>query len=82
MTTATTKPPRARKKPVVGPLRLVTDNLSAQDKELLRYFHAIAHQYRSTVVNLVQGVSMNRPLVDLAAEPAPPGISLVSACRP
>lgn len=70
MTTATTKLPRARKRPAAGPLRLVTDNLSAQDKELLSYFHAIGHEYRATLVELVRGVSLNRPLVQPDAGPA------------
>ena len=79
MTTTSTKAPRARKKPAAGPLRLVTDNLSAEDKELLSYFHAIGHEYRRHMLDMVRHVSLSRPLVVPSDEPsAPAGVRLVS----
>ena len=79
MTTTTPKPPRARKKLAAEPLRLVTDNLSAEDKELLGYFHAMAHEVRPSALLVLRHAALHRPLVEPAAEPAPPGIRLVSA---
>ncbi|SEO43947.1 hypothetical protein SAMN05428959_10824 [Duganella sp. CF517] len=78
MTSTTTKPPRARKKPAAGPLRLVVDNLSADDRELLSYFHGIAHEVRRHVLDVVRHVSVSRPLVEPTPERSAPGICLVS----
>jgi|GEM_PF-6403269 len=69
--------PRTRKKPAAGPLRLVTDNLSAEDRELLSYFHAMAHEVRPSALLLLQHAALHRPLVEPAAEPAPAGLRLV-----
>lgn len=80
-TTTTTKPPRARKKPAAAPLRLVVDNLSAEDRELLNYFHAIGHEYRGHVLDVVRHVSLSRPLFEPTAQPAPASIRMVSARR-
>jgi hypothetical protein len=69
-------------KSAASPLRLITDNFSAEDKKLLRYFHAIAHQYRGDVLYVVHRMLMNRPPVEPGAEPATaPGIHLVVARR-
>lgn len=78
MTAATTKPPRERKKHTTGPLRLVVDNLSAEDRELLRYFHAIAHEVRGHVLDVVRHVSVNKPLVAPDSAPPATGLRLVS----
>ena len=77
MTAATTKPPSARKKPSTGPLRLVVDNLTAEDRELLSYFHAIAHEVRGHVLDVVRHVSVSKPLVAPGSAPAATGLRLV-----
>ncbi|MEV4782108.1 hypothetical protein [Burkholderia sp. LMU1-1-1.1] len=78
MTAATTTPPRARKKPAAEPLRLVVDSLSAEDKELLRYFHAIAHEVRGHMLDIVRQVSVSKPLVAPDSAPAATGLRLVT----
>ena len=78
MTAVTSKPPRARKKPAAEPLRLVVDNLSAEDKELLSYFHGIAHEVRQHVLDVVRHVSVNKPLVATDSAPAATGLRLVA----
>lgn len=77
MTTAITKVARTGKKPAAGPLRLVTDNLSPQDKELLSYFHAMKHEIRPSVLILLRNAAAAQPLDDPDDEPWP-GIRLVS----
>lgn len=78
MTAVTTKPPRARKKPAAAPLRLVVDNLSAEDRELLSYFHGIAHEVRQHVLDVVRHVSVSKPLVVRNSAPAATGLRLVT----
>lgn len=79
MTAAKTKPPSARKKPTAEPLRLVVDNLSAEDKELLSYFHMVAHEVRAAVLDIVRHASVHRPLIESKREPtAPAGVRLVA----
>lgn len=77
MTAVTTKSRRARKKPSAEPLRLVVDSLSAEDKELLSYFHGIAHEVRRHVMDVVRHVSVNKPLVAPDSAPAATGLRLV-----
>lgn len=78
MTAVTTKPLRARKKPAAEPLRLVVDSLSAEDKELLSYFHGIAHEVRRHMLDVVRHVSISKPLVAPDSAPAATGLRLVS----
>lgn len=78
MNTVIIKPPRARKESAAAPLRLVVDSLSAEDKELLSYFHAIAHEVRVHVLGVVRDVSVNRPLIEPKPQQPEPSIRLVS----
>lgn len=78
MIEVTTKPPRSRKKPAAEPLRLVVDNLSAEDRELLSYFHGIAHEVRRHVLDVVRHVSFSKPLVAPDGAPAATGLRLVA----
>lgn len=74
-----TKSTGTGKKPSGGPLRLVTDNLSAEDKELLSYFHGIAHEFREHVLAMVEHVSINRPLAPPDSKPQASGIQIAAS---
>jgi len=78
VTTTSTKAPRARKKPAAGPLRLVTDNLSAEDRELLSYFHSMAHDARPQALLMFRHAARHCPLVEPEADRSPVGIRLVA----
>ena len=61
----------------------MVDNLSAEDKELLGYFHAIAHEYRGHMLDVVRHVSLSRPLVVPGDQPpTPPDMRLISVRSP
>jgi hypothetical protein len=66
--------------PLAGqpPLALVAAQLSDEDRELLSYFHALAHEARPSALLLMRHAAINRPLAQSVegAPPRAPGIRL------